>query len=95
MSNLQLLARRCPLMGKAMTVQSGRHPAGKVGAAAAMAAVRGYHAKSNGNSQMGMAKKGFHSGGAKEARALDVGKKETAGKYIEQCCSTSRSGISQ
>jgi hypothetical protein len=50
LSNLQLLARRCPLMGKAMTVQSARY--GKVLAKAyGGVVVKQYHSKVGGNAR--------------------------------------------
>lgn len=61
MSNLQVLARRCPVMGKALAVQSARY-------GHAMAAVYGakhYHGKPD--------RAGFHTASSKEAQAVDVG----------------------
>ncbi len=43
MSNLQVLARRCPIMGKAMAVQSAR--AGNSALAGAFGGVRAYGGK--------------------------------------------------
>ena len=57
MSNLQMLARRCPVMGKALAVQSSRY--GNSTSAGA------YHAK------VDRAK--FHSAATKEAQAVNVG----------------------
>jgi 5-aminolevulinate synthase len=62
MSNLQVLARRCPIMGKALTVQSAR--TGNATLAGAFGGVRAYHAK------VDRAK--FHSASSKEAQ-VDVG----------------------
>ncbi|KAF2086862.1 tetrapyrrole biosynthesis, 5-aminolevulinic acid synthase [Saccharata proteae CBS 121410] len=65
MSNLQLIARRCPVMGKALTVQSGR-----AGNAAALAGVyggtRAYHARTGVRARL-------HTTATKEAQAVDVG----------------------
>lgn len=43
MSNLQVLARRCPVMGKAMAVQSSRSAM----AGGVAVAMRAYHSKAN------------------------------------------------
>lgn len=60
MSNLQMLARRCPVMGKALAVQSSRYTlAGTFGG------VKAYHAKTD--------RAKFHSAATKEAQAVDVG----------------------
>jgi len=63
MSNLQMLARRCPVMGKALAVQSSRY--GNSALAGTFGGVRAYHAK------VDRAK--FHSAAAKEAQAVGVG----------------------
>lgn len=63
MSNLQMLARRCPVMGKALAVQSSRY--GNSALAGAFGGVRAYHAK------LDRAK--FHTAATKEAQAVDVG----------------------
>lgn len=67
MSNLQVLARRCPVMGKAMAVQSSRigHAAGlpTVAAKAGMATF-------SGNGRAGKAK--MHTSRAHEAQAVDT-----------------------
>lgn len=64
MSNLQILARRCPVMGKALAVQSARN--GHVNFAnAAYNGMRTYHTKT------GRAK--LHTTRAHEAQAVDVG----------------------
>ncbi|KIV99676.1 5-aminolevulinic acid synthase [Verruconis gallopava] len=62
MSNLQLLGRRCPIMGKALAIQSAR--SGNAALAGAFGGVRAYHAK------VDRAK--FHSAATKEAQ-VDVG----------------------
>jgi 5-aminolevulinate synthase len=62
MSNLQVLARRCPIMGKALAVQSSR--SGNAALAGAYGGVRAYHGK------VDRAK--FHSAAPKEAQAADV-----------------------
>lgn len=63
MSNLQVMARRCPIMGNALAVQSAR--AGNATLAGAYGGVRAYHAK------VGRAK--LHTSSSKEAQAVDVG----------------------
>lgn len=64
MSNLQVLARRCPVMGKALAVQSAR--IGNPALAGAFGGVRAYHAKVDHRAN-------FHSAAVKEAQAVDVG----------------------
>ncbi|KAF2238637.1 5-aminolevulinate synthase-like protein [Viridothelium virens] len=64
MSNLQVLARRCPVMGKALAVQSAR--SGHVNFAnAAYSGIRAYHSK------IGRAK--MHTTSPMEAQAIEVG----------------------
>jgi 5-aminolevulinate synthase len=68
MSNLQVLARRCPVMGKAMAVQSARH------GSLLAAGVRAYHGNAKDKSVVGAGDRAmFHSAGHKEAQAVDVG----------------------
>ncbi|KAI9714873.1 MAG: mitochondrial 5-aminolevulinate synthase [Bogoriella megaspora] len=63
MSNLQVLARRCPVMGKALAVQSARH--GRLNFAnAAYSGIRAYHAK--------VGKANLHTTRPQEAQALDI-----------------------
>ena len=62
MSNLQVLARRCPVMGKALTVQSAR--SGNAALAGAYGGVRAYHTR------LDRAK--YHNSASKEAQAVDV-----------------------
>ena len=45
MTNLQILGRRCPVMGKAMAVQSAR--TGLVGLGGVYGGVKAYHSKAN------------------------------------------------
>jgi 5-aminolevulinate synthase len=45
MSNLQVLGRRCPIMGKALAVQSAR--SGSAALAGAFGGVRAYHSRVN------------------------------------------------
>jgi 5-aminolevulinate synthase len=66
MSNLQVLARRCPVMGKALAVQSTR--LGVSGLAGAYGGARPYHHKVD---KVDRAK--FHSAAVKEAQAVEVG----------------------
>jgi len=65
MSNLQTIARRCPVMGKAMAVQTAKN--GKVGLAglAALKGTRGF----SGKTSVGKAK--LHTSSAHEARPID------------------------
>jgi 5-aminolevulinate synthase len=67
MSKLQVLARRCPVMGKAMAVQSARigNAAGFAGVAA-KAGMATYH----GHAKTGKAK--LHTSRAQEAQAVDA-----------------------
>jgi len=67
MSKLQVLARRCPVMGKAMAVQSARigHAAGFAGVAA-KAGMSTFH----GHAKAGKAK--LHTSRAQEAQAVDA-----------------------
>jgi 5-aminolevulinate synthase len=62
MSNLQTIARRCPIMGKALAVQTAK--TGKMGLGSA-AAVRAFSGKVN----SGKAK--LHTSRAQEARAVE------------------------
>lgn len=62
MSNLQVLARRCPVMGKALAVQSSR--SGNAALAGAYGGTRAYHSKVD--------RAQFHTGSPKEAQAVDV-----------------------
>ncbi|KAF2176779.1 5-aminolevulinate synthase-like protein [Zopfia rhizophila CBS 207.26] len=62
MSNLQVLARRCPIMGKALAVQSAR--SGNTALAGAFGGVRAYHSK------VGRAK--LHTSSSKEAQAMEI-----------------------
>jgi len=62
MSNLQTIARRCPIMGKALAVQTAR--SGKMGMGGA-AAIRAFSGKAN----SGKAK--LHTSRSHEARAVE------------------------
>ncbi|CAO2649362.1 Nn.00g067470.m01.CDS01 [Neocucurbitaria sp. VM-36] len=64
MSNLQVLARRCPIMGKALAVQSARN--GNSALAGAFGGVRAYHSRAN--------RAKLHTSAAKEAQAVDIEK---------------------
>ena len=64
MSNLQGLARRCPVMGKALAVQSARYGGSSV-LAGTFGGVRAYHGKAD--------RANFHTATPKEARAVEVG----------------------
>ncbi|PSN70905.1 5-aminolevulinate synthase-like protein [Corynespora cassiicola Philippines] len=62
MSNLQVLARRCPIMGKALAVQSAR--TGNSALAGAFGGVRAYHSRVN--------RARLHTSSAKEAQAVEI-----------------------
>ncbi|KAF2142993.1 uncharacterized protein K452DRAFT_225678 [Aplosporella prunicola CBS 121167] len=64
MSNLQTIARRCPVMGKALAVQSSR--AGNAALAGAYGGTRAYHAKVGARARL-------HTSSSKEAQAVDLG----------------------
>ncbi|WPG97640.1 5-aminolevulinate synthase [Acrodontium crateriforme] len=64
MSNLQIIARRCPVMGKAISVQSARH--GNNPLAGAFGGSRAYHAKVSPRAAH------LHTTASKEARAVDL-----------------------
>ena len=65
MSNLQTIARRCPVMGKALAVQTAKHSKLGLGAMAGLTAVRAFSGKVN----SGKAK--LHTSRAQEARAME------------------------
>ncbi|KAI2487326.1 5-aminolevulinate synthase [Pyrenophora tritici-repentis] len=62
MSNLQVLARRCPIMGKALAVQNTRN--GNNALAGAFGGVRAYHARVN--------RARLHTTASKEAKVIDM-----------------------
>ncbi|KAK5134857.1 5-aminolevulinate synthase, mitochondrial [Meristemomyces frigidus] len=62
MSNLQIIARRCPVMGKALTVQGARH--GNPALAGAFGGTRAYHAK--------VPKARLHTNAPNQAQAVDL-----------------------
>ncbi|KAH7390561.1 5-aminolevulinate synthase-like protein [Pyrenochaeta sp. MPI-SDFR-AT-0127] len=62
MSNLQVLGRRCPIMGKALAVQSARM--GSSALAGAFGGVRAYHSRVN--------RAKLHTSTSKEAQAIDI-----------------------
>ncbi|KAK4548505.1 5-aminolevulinate synthase, mitochondrial [Oleoguttula mirabilis] len=62
MSNLQLIARRCPVMGKALSVQSAR--TGNSALAGAFGGTRAYHAK--------VPKARLHTNAPNQAQAVDM-----------------------
>jgi 5-aminolevulinate synthase len=77
MSNLQTIAGRCPVMGKALAVQTAK--AGKMGfgGAAAMKAIRAFSGKTNSG------KARIHTTRPQEARALeDTVFGRDAGRFI-------------
>ena len=62
MSNLQVLGRRCPIMGKALAVQSAR--SGNTALSGAFGGVRAYHSRVN--------RAKLHTSASKEAQAVDI-----------------------
>ena len=62
MSNLQVLAKRCPIMGKALAVQSAR--TGHHALAGAFGGVRAYHTR--------VPRAKLHTSASKEAQAVDI-----------------------
>lgn len=82
MSNLQLFAHRCPVMGKAMAIQSSKH-----GAAVGLRAISN-HAKT------GKAK--IHTSRNQEARAVDSpvlqGRDQGMSAFCLSSCSKGRLG---
>lgn len=65
MSNLQTIARRCPVMGAAMAVQGAKTGKHAFGAIAALKGVRGF----SGKTSTGKAK--LHTSTVNEARPVD------------------------
>jgi hypothetical protein len=65
MSNLQVIARRCPIMGKALAVQTAKNGRMRIGGAAAIGAIRTF----SGKIHSGRAK--LHTSRPSEARALE------------------------
>ncbi|RDL35437.1 5-aminolevulinate synthase, mitochondrial [Venustampulla echinocandica] len=65
MSNLQTIARRCPVMGKAMAVQTAKSGKVGLGGVAALGAIRAFTGKS------AAAKARIHTSGAREARTVE------------------------
>ncbi len=65
MSNLQTIARRCPIMGKALAVQTAKSGKMGFGGASAIGAVRAFSGKVN----SGKAK--IHTSRVQEARPLE------------------------
>lgn len=63
MSNLQVLARRCPVMGKALAVQSARTGVTSFGGASA--GIRPYHSKAS-----------LHTTRAQQARPSEIARKD-------------------
>lgn len=68
MSNLQTIARRCPIMGKALAVQTAKSSkVGGLGGVAALRAIRAFSGKA------GAGKAKLHTSRSNEARAVDDG----------------------
>ena len=68
MSNLQVLARRCPVMGKALAVQSAR--TGTMGLSGAYGGTKAHHSKA-----------GLHTTRAQQARPSEVEHKKEHCKF--------------
>jgi 5-aminolevulinate synthase len=62
MSNLQVLGRRCPIMGKALAVQSAR--SGSAALAGAFGGVRAYHSRVN--------RAKLHTSSSKGAQTIEI-----------------------
>jgi 5-aminolevulinate synthase len=67
MSNLQTIARRCPVMGHALAIQSAKSGKVGLGAVAALGAVRAFSGK------VGSGKARLHTSRPNEARAVEAG----------------------
>lgn len=76
MSNLQVVARRCPIMSKALAVQSAR--SGNAALAGAFGGSRAYHSKVPG------ARARLHTTRPNEAQAVDAGPLRRDGMILEQ-----------
>lgn len=63
MSNLQTIARRCPIMGKALAVQTAKSGRVGLGGAAALGAIRAFSGKSG--------KARIHTSQHRDARAVE------------------------
>ncbi|KAG9239744.1 mitochondrial putative 5-aminolevulinate synthase [Amylocarpus encephaloides] len=70
MSNLQTIARRCPVMGKALAVQTGKAAHVGLGGAAAIGAIRAFTGKSGSNKSV-TGKARIHTTRPQEARAIE------------------------
>jgi 5-aminolevulinate synthase len=65
MSNLQTIARRCPIMGKALAVQTAKSGKVGLGGVAALGAIRAFSGKT------GTGKARLHTSPNREARAVE------------------------
>jgi 5-aminolevulinate synthase len=65
MSNLQTIARRCPIMGKALAVQTAKSGKVGLGGVAALGAIRAF----SGKASAGKAR--LHTSPQREARAVE------------------------
>jgi 5-aminolevulinate synthase len=65
MSNLQTIARRCPIMGKALAVQTAKSGKVGLGGVAALGAIRAFSGKA------GTGKARLHTSNHREARAVE------------------------
>ena len=88
MSNLQVYARRCPVMGKALAVQSAR--TGNTLLAGAYGGMRAYHSRAG--------RAGLHTSTSKEAQAVnieDFGSKQGWFTYVFLCMTSESGGKSK
>jgi 5-aminolevulinate synthase len=65
MSNLQTIARRCPIMGKALAVQTAKSGKVGLGGVATLGAIRAFSGKA------GTGKARLHTSHYREARAVE------------------------
>lgn len=80
MSNLQLVARRCPVMGKALALQSSK--SGNAFLAGAYGGSRGYHSR--------VPKAKLHTTQRQEARAVEAERRPTPGMSSIVCIGDTR-----
>ncbi len=79
MSNLQTIARRCPIMGKALAIQTAKSGKMGLGGAGAVATIRAFSGKAN----TGKAK--LHTSRSHEARAVEGIFVNDKGKLLCKC----------
>jgi 5-aminolevulinate synthase len=81
MSNLQVLARRCPIMGKALAVQSAR--SGNSALGGVFGGVRAYHSRVH--------RARLHTSAPKEAQAVELDNLRAKGGMSRLLCLASAS----